>query len=119
MKKEAHLTARLVRDMNGSFAPSVVKSYLPILDAKAFKKVEKDLATVKDLAKQMVNFLKSLDADIPDAAEYSNFIVQRVIEREYWRTGFYWGRPGAIKGLTVLKLTLLSRKVLGRKFYVY
>jgi hypothetical protein len=53
MKKEAHLTARLVRDMNGSFAPSVVKSYLPILDAKAFKKVEKDLATVKDLAKQM------------------------------------------------------------------
>jgi hypothetical protein len=116
MKKEAHLTAWLVRDMTGSFAPSVVKSYLPILDAKAFKKVKKDLATFKDLAKQMVNFLKSLDADIPDAAEYSNFIEQRVIEGEFWRTGLYWGRPGAISGLTVLKLTLLSRKKLGRKF---
>jgi FPC/CPF motif-containing protein YcgG len=102
MKKEAHLTARLVRDMTGSFAPSVVKSYLPILDAKAFKKVEKDLATVKDLAKQMVNFLKLLDADIPDvglgsygvddATEYSKFVERHVIEGQYFRTGFYWGR---------------------------
>jgi hypothetical protein len=84
------------------------------LDPKTFKKIEKNLATVKGMAKLMANYLKSMDAEIPDATEYSKFIEWRVIEKQYFRTGFYWCRPKANSGLTVLKFTLFSRKVQSR-----
>jgi hypothetical protein len=109
-----------VKEIGTTYFKELVAKYLPVCDATSFELLEEDLATIENLDREIIKYLKSKKLEITTVQKFHDMLDNFVIKKPYFHYGFNWGQPygGPARApviRVVFKHTNMSKLVLERE----